>query len=115
MFSLRPAARGLIANRFIYFNLLDLKNGSPYFEPPFSVIAWELPLRVSGIDREGFAITGSRIMMQILYLDPDLPGDDIRVWRTCVWNWKTGDLVRVMRLQGSQFIHLTSQGTRPFD
>jgi hypothetical protein len=108
MFSLRPAAQGLIANRFIYTNLLDLRNGSPYCEPPFDVITWELPPQVSDIYPQGLTITGSRIMMYIFYRDPDLLGDDFRVWRMCVWDWKTGDLVRVMRLQGSRFIHLAS-------
>jgi hypothetical protein len=88
----------LIKNSFIYINLLNLRNGSPYCEPPFDVITWELPPRVSDRYPEGFSITGSRIMMYVFYRDPDLPGGDTRVWRMCVWNWKTGDLVRVMRV-----------------
>ena len=42
-------------------------------------------------------MTGSRIMMFGSYLD----GDQLhnwKVWKVAVWNWETGDLVRLLRL-----------------
>jgi hypothetical protein len=102
-----PTARYLIANRFIYINLLNLGDGSPYCEPPLDLIKWELPLGVSHLGYpEAFAITGSRVMMYVSYQDLDLP-DDTSVWRMSVWDWKTGDLVRVLQLQEPHFIHFT--------
>ena len=96
MFPLHPTVQYLIANRLIYINLLNLQNGSPYCEPPFDVIMWELPPRVSNLEYpDAFAITGSRIMIYASYQDPDLPGDT-SVWSIRVWDWKTGDLVRLL-------------------
>ena len=95
MFLLRPETQCLIANSFVYINLLNLRDGSPYSASPVDVITWELPPRVSGLMfPEVFVITGSRVVMYLFYQDPDL--EDPRVWTICVWDWKTGNLVSTM-------------------
>lgn len=109
MSPLHSEAQGLIANSFVYIKLLNLSDGSPYCAPPLDVITWELPPRLSSTFPKMFAITGSRIVMYISYRDPDLPRGDRRVWRLCVWDWKTGDLVRVLRLHSHVLFILPPQ------
>jgi hypothetical protein len=98
MLPIRLAAKYLIANRSVCIHLLNLRNGSPYREPPYNVITSELPPWVSGLQHHGaFAITGSRVMMYVYCANPDLQGD-ADTWSVRVWDWKTGDLVSAMRL-----------------
>ena len=96
IFLSHPTTQYLLANRFIHIHLLNLGDGSPYREYPFDIIEWELPPRVFNLEYpKAFAMTSSRVMMYVSYQDLDLP-DDTSVWRMSVWDWKTGDLVRVL-------------------
>jgi len=47
------------------------------------------------------------IMMYGSYWDDDLPGCDM-TWKIVVWDWKTGDLVRSLRLDKPRHAMFTS-------
>ena len=76
-----------------FFNLLD---GSSYCTPLPSTIVWEweLPQRIDGLFIEKLAITGSRIMVYVHCWELAWPVG-LEMWRIIVWDWKTGDLVRI--------------------
>ena len=85
-------------SRFIRIHLLNLSDGSPFRVPPFNVIVWEPPLRGASI--KNLAVTGSRLMAIICH-----PGEPFgEAWRVVVWDWKTGGLVRRLRLRSHRLM-----------
>ena len=90
---LRPAASAepLIVHRSVFICFFNLLDGSPHSKPP-SVIVWEDSRGVNDIFVEELIITGSRVMVHVSYLDS--PQTGVRVW-----DWKTGDLVRMLYLE----------------
>jgi len=72
-------------------------DGSPYRVPPSNVIAWKLPPEVYETSIKDLAVTGSRIMMYI-YLRGGFQRL-AREWRMVIWDWNTGDLVRMPELR----------------
>jgi len=111
------SALGLIVHRFIRIHLLNLLDGSPYSAPSSNAIVWGLPQRVSNVSIQDLVITSSRVMMRIFCWEV-VREDDIRVGRIFVWDWKTGDLVRLSRHEyfSSHVLlasHPTSSDTQP--
>jgi len=93
-------------NRFVRIHFLNLLDGSRRLEPPN--IVWELPREGIRVSVEDLAITDYRIMMHVRYWD--VTGE---VRRILVWDWKTGDLVRLLWLEYSYSPHLASSGVYP--
>jgi len=59
------------------------------------------------------SITSSRVMLFGSFLEGPRGNDEV-IWRVIVWDWKTRDRVGLLQFDGSQFVHLTSSGTRTF-
>jgi len=105
--------RRLIARSSIWIRFLNLSDGSPYCTPPSNVIIWEFPQGVSGVSVHGLAITSSRVMLHVSCLEVQVQQEDLNVGRVFVWDWKTGDLVRLLRPKSPYFSHFTFSGTQP--
>jgi len=56
-------------------------------------------------------MTGSRVMIFFSHRDRAMSAKVV-VWRVFVWDWKTGDLVMLLRFDELQFTHFTSLGAR---
>ena len=95
--------------RCVDVHLLNIMDGSPYYAPPSNVIRWSFPMLVGGVSIGRLVMTSSRLMMCISLWETSYDGEV--VGRILVWDWRTGDLVRVSRLEWSFFTHLSS-GTR---
>ena len=81
-------------HRFVYIHFLNLLDGSHRFATPSNIV-WEFPRGVIRISIENLTITGSRIMMDLHSRDViGRGGAEVR--RILVWDWKTGNLVRVL-------------------
>ena len=93
--------------RLIHIHLLNLLDGSPHRVLHPDVISWAPQPGVEKTTIHHFAMTGSRLAMYI-FLWGDSQPDKIRVWRMVLWDWRTGDLVRMLRLL-SRFSHVTFQ------
>ena len=96
----------------IRMHLVNLLDGSPYYPTPSNIIEWEFPPESDQTTYRGMAITSSRIMFVNSYVGGGLP-DNVIGWRVVVWNWKTGDLVR-LRWSGKPLsADLVASVTRP--
>ena len=84
----------LIVNRFVYVHFLNLLDGSPRSAPPSNVM-WELPRGVNEVWVKDLTITGSRIMMRDLRWE-EVGQGDTELCRVLVWDWETGNLVRLL-------------------
>ena len=69
-------------------HILNLQDGSPYHPLPSNAIMWELPYLACFVSGVEVAMTDSRVMMFGSYLNGD--------WQIVVWDWKTGNLVRLL-------------------
>ena len=81
--------------RRIGIHLLNLLDGTPYCTPPSNVIEWSLPHGVDRIAVVNLIITSSRLMLRVCL--PRLVPSPHQEW-TCVWDWRTGNLVIVLWL-----------------
>lgn len=108
---LAVSTQRLIVNRFVFVHFIDLLDGSPRSAPPSNVM-WELPRGVDGICVEGLIITGSRIMIHFLCWE-EVGQGEVELCKVLVWDWETGDLVRLLWLEQSHFTYSTSD-TQPF-
>ena len=94
------SAERLIMHRSVSVHLLNLSDGSPYSAPPSNVITWDAP---PGPDDDVYvrwlAITSSRVAIHFRYWG-EFRGDDAggRMGKILVWDWKTGNLVKSVRL-----------------
>ena len=93
--------------RSIRSHLSNLLDGSPHHVPHSNVITWALPPGVEEPFVQDLAVTSSRFMMYIFLRDKSRP-----VWRVVLWDWRSGDLVRMPQL-GSHFSQGTFPGVRP--
>ena len=82
---------------FIRIHFLKLSDGSAY-PVPHSSITWEPPQGVNDIWLAQIAITSSRVMIHARYLEWTQQ-TSTKVWIIFVWDWRTGDLVRLLRLE----------------
>jgi len=87
----------LIVHRFIRIHFLNLSDGSPYCTPPSNIIIWEFPRGVNDVSIQELVVTSSRVMMHVYHWEV-VQHEDFRVGRILVWDWKTGDLVRLTQL-----------------
>ena len=107
--SFRPVANAqrLTIHRSVHIHLLNLSDGFAY-SGPHSSIAWESPQGVNEICVQRVAITSSRVMIQVCYREL-AQQTGMETSRLFVWDWKTGDLVRLLRLEQPCFTDFTSQ------
>jgi len=99
--------------RLIHIHLLDLMDGSPHRVPHSNVITWALPRGVGETYLNVLAMTGSRLMLHVFLQDESWPHDAMGR-KLILWDWKTGNLVRILSLPAS-FPHVTSPGTGTFE
>lgn len=97
---------------FTRMHLVNLRDGSPYYPPPSNIITWEFPPGVHSVTREGMAITGSRLMLYTTSWGEELTNEAAVRW-VVVWNWKTGEVVRLSWFSQAPPAHLVSSVTRP--
>ena len=107
-YSIRPQSQRLILCRFIRVHILSLLDGSPHHIPHSNVIEWARTPEVERACIQALAITGSRLMLQI-FLRNESQSGCVRESRVLLWDWKTGDLVRMPPLQ-SRFPYLIFPG-----
>ena len=100
--------RWLITCRSIDIHLLNLLDGSPHPMSRSDVISLDIPLGTDETRIMNFAMTGSRLMIYVSVWDYSLPDDTGYVYRVVLWDWRSGDLVRVLRLRQC-FSHVTFQ------
>jgi hypothetical protein len=82
--------------RCIDVHLLNLTDGLPYRVPPSNVMRLSLHMVILEVSVGQLAITGSRLMMYVSRWET-IPDDMEEIGRILVWDWRTGDLVRVLR------------------
>ena len=92
-----PGAERLIVRRSIRIHSLSLLNGSPYCTLPSNVIVRELPQLANPTSINRLSITSFRAMVHVYYSET-AHRTSTGVWRIFVWDWKTGDSVRLLRL-----------------
>jgi hypothetical protein len=94
--------------RCIDVHLLNLTDGSPYRVPPSNVTRLSCHIVILEVDVGQLAITGSRLMMYVTNRLETSPHAGEAVGRILVWDWRTGDLVRVLRHGWLFFTHFFS-------
>ena len=108
----KASVRGLTACRFVYMHLLNFLDASPYFEPPSNIITWTAPPQVDGVFVEDLTITSSRVAVHLCCWE-GVEDTGTRSPRILVWDWRTGDQVRSLRLEQACSIHFTSSDAQP--
>jgi len=77
----------------VEIHLLNLLDGTPYYVPPSNIIGRSFSPGVSGVIIKSLVVTSSRLMLCICSWESAPPPR--QEW-TCVWGWKTGNLVIVL-------------------
>lgn len=85
----------LIMCRDIRIHLLNLLDGSPHRVPRSNVLTLPLPPGVGETYIQVLAMTGSRLMLHISLQDESWPHKALGR-RLVLWNWRTGDTVRML-------------------